>query len=98
MPADKPDIRQLQTAMGLTQQQFALVIGLSPATVTRWLAGKPYKPDPLARDILLALAHFHITNGNAATRALGVRLAETLAVRGQLRSLALLLSQITELP
>ena len=40
-------IKELQTALGLTQEQFAAKIGVTFSTVNRWENGKG-KPSPLA--------------------------------------------------
>ncbi len=41
-------VKELRTSMGLTQEQFAVEVGVTFSTVNRWEAGKA-KPSPLAR-------------------------------------------------
>ncbi len=40
-------VRELRTALGLTQEQFAAKVGVTFSTVNRWENGKG-KPSPLA--------------------------------------------------
>lgn len=40
-------IRQLRSTMGVTQEQFAAIVGVTVSTVNRWEHGKS-KPSPLA--------------------------------------------------
>ena len=41
------DLKNLRSALGLTQEQFAAKIGVTVSTVNRWENGKT-KPQPLA--------------------------------------------------
>jgi putative transcriptional regulator len=49
------DIRKAREALGLTQQQLAVKLGVVVATVYRWEARKA-KPSPLATEKLRTLA------------------------------------------
>lgn len=52
---DKGTIKALRIKMGLTQEEFAHIIGVTWVTVNRWEAGK-YKPTKLALRELNRLA------------------------------------------
>lgn len=47
-------IRELRSALGLTQEQFAAKVGVTFSTVNRWENGKG-KPSPLAMKVITKL-------------------------------------------
>ena len=48
-------IRELRKKLGLTQEGFALKLGVAPMTVRRWEAGKTH-PLPMARKLIDEIA------------------------------------------
>jgi putative transcriptional regulator len=53
---DKPDIKAIRGAMGLTQVQFAALLGISVNTLRNWEQGRR-EPEGPARVLLLIAAH-----------------------------------------
>lgn len=51
----REEIFDLRTTLGMTQSQFAKLVGVSFATVNRWENGH-VKPSPLAENVLLHIA------------------------------------------
>jgi putative transcriptional regulator len=53
---EKPDIKAIRGAMGLTQVQFAALLGISVNTLRNWEQGRR-EPEGPARVLLLVAAH-----------------------------------------
>jgi putative transcriptional regulator len=53
---EKPDIKAIRGAMGLTQMQFAALLGISVNTLRNWEQGRR-EPEGPARVLLLVAAH-----------------------------------------
>ncbi len=53
---EKPDIKAIRGAMGLTQMQFAALLGISVNTLRNWEQGRREPKGP-ARVLLLVAAH-----------------------------------------
>jgi putative transcriptional regulator len=53
---EKPDIKAIRGAMGLTQIQFAALLGISVNTLRNWEQGRR-EPEGPARVLLLVAAH-----------------------------------------
>jgi putative transcriptional regulator len=53
---DKPDIKAIRGAMGLTQVQFAAILGISVNTLRNWEQGRR-EPEGPARVLLLVATH-----------------------------------------
>ena len=51
-----PDVRQIRGSLGLSQEQFALLIGVSPRTVQNW-EQKRREPEGAAKALLIVTAH-----------------------------------------
>jgi DNA-binding transcriptional regulator YiaG len=49
-------IRELRLAIGLTQEQFAAVLGVTYPTVNRWERGRA-KPSPMAMKLIKEILH-----------------------------------------
>lgn len=84
----------LRSALGLTQPQFALLLGVSASTVSRWERPGAASPDSLQRDLVLVLAKLQAELGPAAFAALGVDIAQALALGGTLRGLWVVLGRV----
>jgi putative transcriptional regulator len=54
---DRPDVLKIRRHLGLTQAQFADLLGISPATLRNWEQGRR-KPEGAAR-VLLCVAAKH---------------------------------------
>ncbi|MDP2883939.1 MAG: NadS family protein [Ignavibacteria bacterium] len=54
---DDPDVSAIRQHLGLTQQKFAELLGISPATLRNWEQGRR-KPEGAAR-VLLCVAAKH---------------------------------------
>lgn len=54
---ENPDVREIRRHLKLTQQQFAELLGISPATLRNWEQGRR-KPEGAAR-VLLCVAAKH---------------------------------------
>ncbi len=50
-----PDVRQIRGSLGLSQEQFALLIGVSPRTVQNW-EQKRREPEGAAKALLMVTA------------------------------------------
>ena len=50
-----PDVRQIRGSLGLSQEQFALLIGVSPRTVQNW-EQKRLEPEGAAKALLMVTA------------------------------------------
>ena len=50
-----PDVRQIRGSLGLNQEQFALLIGVSPRTVQNW-EQKRREPEGAAKALLMVTA------------------------------------------
>ena len=50
-----PDVRQIRGSLGLSQKQFALLIGVSPRTVQNW-EQKRREPEGAAKALLMVTA------------------------------------------
>lgn len=53
---EKPDIKEIRGTMGLTQVQFAALLGISVNTLRNWEQGRR-EPEGPARVLLLVAAH-----------------------------------------
>lgn len=53
---EKPDTKAIRSAMGLTQTQFATLLGISVNTLRNWEQGRR-EPEGPARVLLLVAAH-----------------------------------------
>ncbi len=53
---EKPDIKAIRGAMGMTQMQFAALLGISVNTLRNWEQGRR-EPEGPARVLLLVAAH-----------------------------------------
>ncbi len=53
---EKPDIKAIRGAMGMTQMQFAGLLGISVNTLRNWEQGRR-EPEGPARVLLLVAAH-----------------------------------------
>lgn len=85
------NVRALRTALQLTQPQFAMLLGVSAATVSRWEKPGAAAPEPLQRDLLLVLSQCCAKRDAAK---LGDKLAQALALGGALRGLWVLLGVV----
>jgi putative transcriptional regulator len=54
---DDPDVAAIRRHLGLTQQKFADLLGISPATLRNWEQGRR-KPEGAARVLLCVAARF----------------------------------------
>jgi putative transcriptional regulator len=54
---DSPDVSAIRKHLGLTQQKFAELLGISPATVRNWEQGRR-KPEGAARVLLCVAAKY----------------------------------------
>ena len=54
-PVSVAEVREARRALGLSQERFAAVLGVSPVTVRFWENGQRH-PDGLARKVLRLLA------------------------------------------
>lgn len=84
----------LRAALGLTQLQFALLLGVSASTVSRWERPGAAPPDPLQRNLVLVLAKLQAELGPTGFAALGVDIAQALALGGTLRGLWVVLGRV----
>jgi putative transcriptional regulator len=53
---EKPDIKAIRGSMGMTQMQFATLLGISVNTLRNWEQGRR-EPEGPARVLLLVAAH-----------------------------------------
>ena len=51
-----PDVQRIRSRLGLSQEQFALMIGVSPRTVQNW-EQKRREPEGAAKALLMVTAH-----------------------------------------
>jgi len=49
------DVKKMRQRLGLTQDEFAVKLGVAPFTVRRWESGKT-KPSRMAQKLLLEIA------------------------------------------
>jgi putative transcriptional regulator len=54
---DNPDVSAIRRHLGLTQQKFAELLGISPATLRNWEQGRR-KPEGAARVLLCVAAKY----------------------------------------
>jgi len=54
---DKPNVSAIRRHLGLTQQKFAELLGISPATLRNWEQGRR-KPEGAARVLLCVAAKY----------------------------------------
>lgn len=54
---DDPDVAAIRRHLGLTQQKFAQLLGISPATLRNWEQGRR-KPEGAARVLLCVAAKY----------------------------------------
>ena len=54
---DKPNVLAIRRNLGLTQQKFAKLLGISPATLRNWEQGRR-KPEGAARVLLCVAAKY----------------------------------------
>jgi putative transcriptional regulator len=54
---DRPNVRKIRRDLGLTQEQFAALLGISPATLRNWEQGRR-KPEGAARVLLCVAAKY----------------------------------------
>jgi putative transcriptional regulator len=54
---DSPNVSAIRRHLGLTQEKFAKLLGISPATVRNWEQGRR-KPEGAARVLLCVAARF----------------------------------------
>jgi putative transcriptional regulator len=54
---DDPDVSAIRRHLGLTQQKFAELLGISPATLRNWEQGRR-KPEGAARVLLCVAARY----------------------------------------
>lgn len=54
---DDPDVAAIRRHLGLTQQKFAALLGISPATLRNWEQGRR-KPEGAARVLLCVAARY----------------------------------------
>ena len=53
-----PDVQRIRSRLGLSQEQFALMIGISPCTVQNW-EQKRREPEGAAKALLMVTAARH---------------------------------------
>jgi len=85
-----PEVKSLRTALGLTQDELADVLGTRRITVARWERGS--QPNPLSRRVVSALSLYVSRNPDTAAE-LGNALRRELAVSGPLHALRYLLER-----
>jgi putative transcriptional regulator len=54
---DRPNVQKIRRNLGLTQEQFAALLGISPATLRNWEQGRR-KPEGAARVLLCVAAKY----------------------------------------
>lgn len=77
------EIRRIREELGLTQEQFARLLGVHPYTISRWERG-PNQPSPYQQELIAQFA-------KAAPRARDGALAAALQTVGAIGAVTLLL-------
>lgn len=83
-------IRKIREQLGLTQEQFAAVLGIHVVTLSRWENDAPHKPTPYQLDIIRLLAKAH------DPEQAGIEAGRLLARHGPIPALSFLLRWVLE--